>query len=120
MDLGERPDLTISRPGLNSLPIEVKLANLKHWPLHKLLERLENQLVGQYLRAENVRFGVYVLGNADPDRRWEDIGGTTLIDFQAVVQRVTNRAKEIESEFRQGVDGITVVSIDFSDPRKRK
>lgn len=120
IDLGQRPDLTISRPGLNSLPIEVKLANLKHWPLHKLLERLENQLVGQYLRAASVRFGVYVLGNTDSDRRWEDIGSTTLIDFQAVVQRVTNRAKEIESEFRQGVDGITVVGIDFSDPRKRK
>jgi len=120
VDLEQRPDLTISRPGLNSLPIEVKLANLKHWPLHKLLERLENQLVGQYLRAESVRFGVYVLGNTDPDRRWEDIGGTTLIDFQAIVQRVTDRAKEIESEFRQGVDGITVVGIDFSDPRKRK
>ena len=120
VDLGERPDLTISRPGLNSLPIEVKLANLKHWPLHKLLERLENQLVGQYLRAERVRFGVYVLGNTDPDRRWEDIGGTTLIDFQAVVQRITDRAKEIESEFRQGIDGIAVVGIDFSNPRKRK
>lgn len=120
VDLEQRPDLTISRPGLNSLPIEVKLANLKHWPLHKLLERLENQLVGQYLRAESVRFGVYVLGNTDHDRRWEDIGGTTLIDFQAVVQRVSDRAKEIESEFRQGVDGITVVGIDFSDPRKRK
>jgi hypothetical protein len=102
------------------LPIEVKLANLKHWPLHKLLERLENQLVGQYLRAESVRFGVYVLGNTDPDRRWEDIGCTTLIDFQAVVERVTTRAKEIECEFRQGVDGIAVIGIDFSDPRKRK
>lgn len=120
VDLDQRPDLTIKRPGLNSLPIEVKLANLKHWPLHDLLERLENQLVGQYLRAEKVRYGVYVLGNTNPTRRWEDIGGAPLIDFQTVVQRVTDRAKEIESEFRQGVDGITVIGIDFSDPRQRK
>ncbi len=120
VDLEQRPDLTISRPGLNSLPIEVKLANLEHWPLHKLLERLENQLVGQYLRAESVRFGVYVLGNTDPERRWKDIDGSTLVDFQIVVQRVAERATELENKFRQGVDGIRVVGIDFSDPRKRK
>lgn len=120
VDLDQRPDLTISRTGLNSLPIEIKLANLQHWPLHKLLERLENQLVGQYLRAENVRYGVYVLGNTNPTRRWEDVGGAPLIDFQAVIQRVSDRAKAIEGEFRQGVDGITVIGIDFSDPRQRK
>jgi hypothetical protein len=120
IDLAQRPDLTISRPGLNSLPIEVKLANLNHWPLHKLLERLENQLIGQYLRAENVRYGVYVLGNVNPKRRWEDVGSGAMIDFQTLVQRITNRARELENENRPGVNGITVIGIDFSDPRERK
>lgn len=120
IDLAQRPDLTISRPGLNSLPIEVKLASLKHWPLHKLLERLENQLVGQYLRAEGVRYGVYVLGNADPNRHWEEVGSAAKIDFQTLVERIAERARALENENRPGVDGITVVGIDFSDPRERR
>jgi hypothetical protein len=119
IDLAQRPDLTVSRPGLNSLPIEVKLANLKHWPLHKLLERLENQLVGQYLRAEGIRYGVYVLGNTDPNRRWEDVAGTAKIDFHTVVERIAERAKALESKNRPGIDGIAVFGIDFSDPRER-
>ena len=120
IDLAQRPDLTVSRPGLNSLPIEVKLANLKHWPLHKLLERLENQLVGQYLRAEGVRYGVYVLGNTDPNRHWEEVGSATKIDFQTLVARIAERARVLENEHRPGVDGIAVIGIDFSDPRERK
>lgn len=119
IDLAQRPDLTVSRPGLNSVPIEVKLANLKHWPLHKLLERLENQLVGQYLRAEGISYGVYVLGNTDPNRRWEDVASTAKIDFQTLVERIAERAKALENENRPGIDGIAVVGIDFSDPRER-
>ena len=119
VDLAQRPDLTVIRPGLNSLPIEVKLANLKHWPLHKLLERLENQLVGQYLRAEGIRYGVYVLGNTDPKRRWEEVGSAAKINFQTLVERVVDRAKALENEYRPGVEGITVIGIDFSDPRER-
>ena len=120
IDLAQRPDLTVSRPGLNSLPIEVKLANLKHWPLHKLLERLENQLVGQYLRADGVRYGVYVLGNTNPNRRWEEVGSTEKIDFRRLVERIAERARALENENRTGIDGITVVGIDFTDPRERR
>ncbi len=120
IDLAQRPDLTVSRPGLNSLPIEVKFANLKHWPLHRLLERLENQLVGQYLRAEGVRYGVYVLGNTDPNRHWEEVGSAAKIDFQTLVERIAERARALENENRPGIDGITVVGIDFSDPRERR
>lgn len=120
IDLAQRPDLTISRPGLNSLPIEVKLANLKHWPLHKLLERLENQLVGQYLRAEGVRYGVYVLGNTDPNRHWGDVASVTKINFQTLVERITERARVLENGNRSGIEGIAIVGIDFADPRERK
>lgn len=120
IDLAQRPDLTVSRPGLNSLPIEVKLANLKHWPLHKLLERLENQLVGQYLRAEGIRYGVYILGNTDPNRRWEEVGSAAKVNFQTLVDRIAERARALENENRPGIDGITVVGIDFSDPRERR
>lgn len=120
IDLAQRPDLTISRPGLNSLPIEVKLANLKHWPLNKLLERLGNQLIGQYLRAKGVRYGVYVLGNVDPNRHWEEVDSAAKISFKTLVERIAERAKVLENENRPGIDGVAVIGIDFSDPRERK
>lgn len=119
VDLGQCPDIRVERIGLNPLPIEIKLANLKHWTLEKLLERLENQLVGQYLRPANVDHGIYILGNTDPKRRWELSGTKELIDFQTLVLLIQNRAAELQKERRADVDGIEVISIDFSDPRTR-
>lgn len=117
VDLGQRPDLRIERPGLNALPVEIKLANLNHWTVAKLLERLENQLVGQYLRPTNVRHGVYVLGNTEPKRQWVMPGSGRRINFQELVSLLQDRAKELQSEQRAHVDGIEVIGIDFSDPR---
>jgi hypothetical protein len=119
VDLEQRPDIRVERQGLNPLPIEIKLANLKHWSVEKLLERLENQLIGQYLRPANVRHGIYVLGNTDPKRRWKMPGTGELIDFCALVSIIQNRAAALQSELRAGVDGIDVISIDFSDPREK-
>ncbi|MGC2458588.1 MAG: hypothetical protein WA435_11410 [Gallionellaceae bacterium] len=117
VDLKQCPDLSVERAGLNSLPIEVKLAN--SWTVKELLAGLENQLVGQYLRPANVHHGIYVLGNAEPKRRWEKPGTGEWIDFRALVSFIQNRAATLQTELRAGVDGIEVISIDFSDPRER-
>ena len=76
--------------------------------------------MGQYLRAEGIRYGVYVLGNTDPNRHWEEVGSAAKINFQTLVERIAERARALENENRPGIDGITVVGIDFSDPRERK
>ena len=119
VDLAQRPDLRIERPTLNPLPVEVKLANLNHWPIHKLLERLENQLIGQYLRAANVSFGIYILGNTDPKRKWEVPGTRAMINFSELVAHIQDSAKRIQASLPAGVDGIEVIGIDFSDPKSR-
>lgn len=111
----QRPDLSVERAGLNTLPIEVKLAN--SWTVKELLVGLENQLVGQYLRSANIRYGIYVLGNTDPKRRWELSGA--MIDFAALVSHIQERAQALQAQMRVGIDGIEVVGIDFSDPRER-
>jgi len=80
-----------------------------------LLERLENQLVGQYLRANNSRYGIYVLGTFGRKGYWEKSAGRRLV-FEEVVDIVRRRAGELENA-RSDVAGIEVVSIDFSDPR---
>ena len=115
VDLGQCPDLRVERLGLNPLPIEIKLAN--SWSVAELLVGLENQLIGQYLRPANVRHGIYVLGNTEPKRYWELHGAR--IDFANLVLHVQERAAALQTQLREGVDGIEVVGIDFSDPRER-
>jgi hypothetical protein len=118
VDLGQRPDLRIVRPGLNALPVEIKLANLG-WTVKTLVERMENQLVGQYLRPANVRHGIYVVGNTEATRSWRMPDSGVMINFQELVSLLQERAKELQVERRAEVDGIEVVGIDFSDPRER-
>lgn len=118
VDLEQRPDLRIERPGLHALPVEIKLANLG-WTVKTLTERLENQLVGQYLRPTNVRHGVYVLGNTEPKRHWEMPDSGMRINFQELVTLLQERAKELELGRCAQVDGLEVIGIDFSDPRER-
>lgn len=117
VDLGQKPDLRIERSGLNPLPVEIKLANLKHWTIEKLSERLENQLLGQYLRPANVRHGIYVLGNTERKRFWVMPDSGRRINFQELVSLLQERAKVLKSERRADVDSIEVIGIDFSDPR---
>lgn len=117
VDLKQRPDLSVECSGLNPLPIEVKLAD--SWTISVLLERLENQLIGQYLRPAHIRFGVYVLGNADPKKHWKVPGTNELIGFAELVALIQKRAAELQFERRADVDGIEVIGIDFSDPKAR-
>ncbi|MFG6892056.1 NACHT domain-containing protein [Burkholderia pseudomallei] len=120
IDLNQRPDLRVELPGVNALPVEVKLANLEHWTAEKLLERLEVQLVGQYLRASGVNYGVYVVGNTEPKRQWQRPGGKQLIGFAELVSLLQARAETLMSERSESVHGLRVIGIDFSDPRERR
>jgi hypothetical protein len=97
------------------LPIEIKLAD--SWTIPELLERLENQLIGQYLRPANIRHGIYALGNTGKKKGWKMPESGELIDFQALILLIQNRAVSLQIERRAEVDGIEVIGIDFSDLR---
>ncbi|WP_183268989.1 hypothetical protein [Burkholderia pseudomallei] len=120
IDLNQRPDLRVEIPDISALPVEVKLANLEHWTAEKLLERLEVQLVGQYLRASSVNYGVYVVGSTDPKRQWQRPGDKQLIGFAELVSLLQAKAATLMSERYQSVHGLSVIGIDFSDPRERR
>ena len=119
IDLNQRPDLRIEIPGLSAVPVEVKLANLG-WTVEQLLERLEVQLVGQYLRAEGVNYGVYAVGNTEPTRKWKRPSDNKLIRFSELISLLQARANELVSLFPDNIYGLTVVGLDFSDPRQRQ
>lgn len=120
IDLNQRPDLRVEIPGISALPVEVKLANLDHWTAEKLLERLEVQLVGQYLRASNINYGVYVVGNTEPKRQWQRPGDKQLIGFAELISLLQAKAETLISDRSQKIHGLSVIGIDFSDPRERR
>ncbi|MBJ9658468.1 hypothetical protein I5588_28515 [Burkholderia multivorans] len=118
IDLNQRPDLRIEIAELNAVPAEVKMANLG-WTVEELLERLEVQLVGQYLRAEGVNFGIYVVGNTEPTRKWKRPEDGKLINFSEVISILQAKARELTAQYPDKIYGLSVVGMDFSDPRER-
>ena len=112
IDQEHRPDLRAENPHTDPVAIELKWAD--NWALPVLLERLENQLIGQYLRAHNSRYGIYVLGTDGRKGHWEDPNGRH-IRFEEVMQIIVHRAREL-ADTRCDVAGLCVVGIDFRVP----
>jgi hypothetical protein len=112
IDQGQRPDLHFECPGLPPVPVEIKWAD-KKWTANDLLERLENQLVGQYLRARNVRFGIYVVGYHGRKNYWNHPTEANEIGFDEVVKLLEKKAVELERG-HPGIAGVQVISINFT------
>lgn len=113
IDRRERPDLRIERPGMSPVSIEIKWAD-KSWTLPQLLERLENQLVGQYLRDDQSRYGIYLLGYIGRKKTWEYPDNSSRLSFKEVVDMLGERAQAIVAE-RRSIEDIAVISLDFTD-----
>ena len=114
IDQEQRPDLRAENPNTDPVSIELKWAD--NWTLPDLLERLENQLIGQYLRAHNSRYGIYVLGMDGRKNHWKDPNGRR-IEFDEVIQIIDRRAHEL-ADTCGTVAGLCVVGIDFRVPSK--
>jgi hypothetical protein len=97
-----------------SVSIEIKWAD-KKWGLPQLLDRLENQLVGQYLRDDQSRYGVYLLGYIGRQKTWNALDASPRLSFEQVVAMIDKRAKEIVAE-RRSIEDIAVISFDFTEP----
>jgi hypothetical protein len=115
VDPGKFPDLRFEAPGVDgAVSVEAKVATFDHWSYAKLEERLRNQLFGQYLRARNARFGIYVLFRASRDRRWRDDDGVDL-EWPALLTRLQAVANDAVAE-RADVDHVVVLGIDVTTP----
>jgi hypothetical protein len=114
IDLRERPDIRVENPKTNPVSIEVKWAD--NWTLGQLLERLENQLVGQYLRAHNSHYGIYFLGYVGKQKSWKDkVADNVDRSFAEVVQIIRERAEQLTRQ-HANIGGLHVVSFDFTEP----
>jgi hypothetical protein len=114
IDQQERPDLRVENPKINGpVSIEVKWAD--SWTLEVLLERLENQLVGQYLRAHTSQYGIYLLGFIGKKQHWEEPITGKLLNFTEVVELIRQKAVSLVRA-NPKIAGLEVLSIDFCQP----
>jgi hypothetical protein len=109
IDLAQRPDLRLEAPGVGSVPIEVKWAD--KWSGPELSERLENQLIGQYLRAHETHYGFYLLGHRGTKQQWQLSSGER-VGFEQLQQVLQARALEIVGRIPD-VHAVEVIGISF-------
>jgi hypothetical protein len=116
IDLKQRPDIRLENPRTAPVSVEVKWA--EKWTPAQLLERLENQLIGQYLRAYDSRYGIYVLGVIKPVRdHWKNPYDGKRMQFEELVELIRSRARELSLSLAD-VDEIEVFGIDFREPKR--
>jgi hypothetical protein len=117
IDQQQRADLRFENPLITSaVPVEIKWA--ENWTAGELLERLENQLVqlvGQYLRAHNIRYGIYLLGYIGRQGHWNHPTEHRRIDLSELVRMIERKAQELE-QTRLDIAEIRVIAVDFTAP----
>lgn len=112
VDFRQRPDIRIEHPGMGPVSIEVKWAH--HERLTDLEKGLKDQLVGQYLRAPNSSYGIYVLGYFSSQKGyWKERSSEKKLRFTDLITHLQDIAKNIVKE-QTDVDGIEIFGIDFS------
>ena len=95
------PDILLIAPMGATVAIEMKLIDKKHNSLSKLEQGLSTQLVGQYLRHDSCRHGIYVLIRQRKDQ-WRTRSGLQL-NFAQLVTRLSQQAARIEMASTAGI-----------------
>ncbi len=72
---------------------------LTRWTGPKLVERLENQLCGEYLRDPRSRRGLFVLVHNGTEKAWTVADGSR-VDFDGLVEMLTARWRLEQIAFR--------------------
>lgn len=105
-----RTDIRFNAPGVQSVPVELKIAD--NWTIPKLRERLENQLIGQYMRAS--RYGIFLLVyNGKKKGRWRDTVAHKLVTFEGLVDVLKRDLDDILKK-HPNVAGLEIIGIDFT------
>lgn len=90
---GEKePDIRVRAKATDAaVAMEIKVAET--WTLKELEDALEVQLCGQYLRAQDGRYGVLLLVHQKPRvKGWEDAATGAFLSFEEVVPRLSAKA----------------------------
>ena len=115
IDFKQRPDIRFLKPLMGPVSLEAKLA--ENWTVAELLKGLETQLVGQYLRAHDSHYGLYVLGIIGEKQHWEQPETGARLSFEQVIELLQRRAAELVQQDPH-IGDVTVIGIDFRQPTK--
>ncbi|RMT14482.1 hypothetical protein ALP52_05973 [Pseudomonas amygdali pv. mori] len=110
----KRADLRFHGQGFDAqVPVELKLA--EKWSGPKLLERLENQLCGDYMRDRRSKYGVYLLVHhgKKPGMEWPLDNGKIAATFEELVEGLQQYWKALAPDFPE-VEDIKVIGIDLT------
>jgi hypothetical protein len=108
----KKPDIRIFGVGFDGpVPIELKVAD--NWPGPKLVERLRNQLCGQYLRDVRSNCGIFALVYRGDKKHWQDPKTGQKLDFKDIVRLLEKEAKEIVATDDK-IESIRIIDIDLS------
>lgn len=110
----KEPDIRLKSNAVKGpISIEVKVAD--SWSGNKLLERLENQLVGQYMRAEESRHGIFLLTYHGIQGGW-DIDGKRR-SFPELLDILQHKANELKAASKGEISELVVIGVDFTKTR---
>lgn len=112
IDREQRPDLRAENPNTAPVPIEIKWAC--DWSVAVLLERLENQLFGQYLRAHDARYGIFFVGAIKSGRQWDNPAGGRRLTFSEVAALLEAKAVLLSTN-ANGLKLARVVAVEFRE-----
>ncbi len=114
VDRLEETDIRLRNPAAGLVTIEVKPVErgTGRYSFRELVSALENQLVGQYLRAAGSCHGILVIAMLE-QRTWRPRDGTGPIDFIELIERLNARAQAI-AETDDRVESLRVIGIDFT------
>ena len=107
----KRTDVRLHSPAVDArIPIEIKIAG--QWTAAEMRERLENQLVKQYMRE--ARFGVFLVVNraGKKDRKQWTLGGKRA-DFDRLVAWLQDEARGLVAN-SPSIAGLDAVAIDLT------
>jgi len=105
-----RIDIRINAPHVSaSVPIELKIAD--KWTLAELRERMENQLIGQYMRIS--QYGIFLVVHNGKKKRWKDYNTKKMIPFAKLIDTLKQDAAYLTGR-HLNVAALEVVGIDFT------
>lgn len=106
----KRPDIRFHGNGFDGpVPVELKLA--EKWSGSKLVERLENQLCGDYLRDSRSNIGIFLLVLRKKKSSWILPNGKAN-SFSELVIKLGEYWKDISDQFSNITD-IKIIGIDL-------
>lgn len=108
----KKPDLRFHGTSFDGpVPVELKLAD--NWSGPKLLERMENQLCGDYLRDNRSNRGFFILVYRGKKKSWKIPDTVKSVNFSELITALEKHWKKIAFNY-PGIDHVDVIGIDLT------